>query len=413
MKKIKRGIAITGMMLAMALLSGCMAFGSPATEKQALKMLTEEFGYEPKLIESFEEKSEYKSSKKNRYFEFEDEQGMCFTFFSTLESQGMDGSTFYYSYENTTNYDLRILPFYGNQIRGICDKQGLGFQQRVYTQENEYIEIDPFGYSVQYMGSGILIDGYEDLEKTAKALEEILNHCKIYASQDGILNTNKPMIQLTILLSRDEKYSKVTDFCLLQKDESISYEEIFKSLQKDYVEQVKRGALPNEIPQDLLETVCPRILKGRFEGRDFQQWSAVLQDDSDPDNPQYEFTMHYREPREREDYEFRDVYNNQNLAVQNFVALLGGTCFFHEKEIGKDGAGFQGYLGEDVFFFGFSTGKKQLLIRRNEKEYVMDLTLYNPTMDEYTFTVSKEQMEEIFNIQITYQKEESIFEVHK
>lgn len=221
-------------------------------------------------------------------------------------------------------------------------------------------------------------------------------------------------MEIAIAVPKDENYNiRVSTFSLLTEGKTVNQDNIYNQLYKDYIESVKKGHIPNDLDEGVLSSVCPEFIHGIYQDKEYQLWSAKLIDDSDSDHPKYEFKMLYREPSEREEYEYHGGYYAEDLQIQNFIAVLGGSCFFHEAERNGDGAGFLGYLGDDVYFFGFVKDKSQVMIRKNDEEYFFDLTMYNPAMDEYSFEISREDIENIFGVTIDIQKETSNFFVKR
>lgn len=108
-------------------LTGCVTVGNPASEKKAKADMKEIFGYELELTDSMATQSQYKKHKKNYYYEFEDANGMQLTYASTLEPEGLDGATFFYQYCDEINYQKRVVPFYSQRMKEICDEYGKEF----------------------------------------------------------------------------------------------------------------------------------------------------------------------------------------------------------------------------------------------------------------------------------------------
>lgn len=405
MKKWMICVSLFCMMLG---LTGCITVGSAASEKKAVKAVTQVLGYEPTLTDVKTEKSEYTRFKKNKYYEFEDKQGMRFSYASTVEPEGLDGATFFYRYRDQIHYEEMLVPFYGEVMQKLCDEHGKELELEAYG--NGQSQVDAFGNLRQFMGAAIIIDGYADLEDTAQLVYEMLVQCRREVPRSGLMASASPEIYVNV---RDDRWGiKVAKFPLLLMDEAVSQSEVYDKLSRGYVEMVKTGHIKDDLPENLLENLPPEVLRGIYNSREYDQWVAVLASSSGEDAV-YSYKLYYREPTEREDYQFIDVYNNQDFSIEAFIAQLGGTMFFHEAEKGGDGAGFSGYLGEDSYFVGFTGADHQVLIRKNEEEYIFDTQMNNPAMNEYDMILTKEQMEDIFGIQISYDYAASRFTVSR
>lgn len=395
-----------------SLLFGCATFGKPKREREAKEEVAFSLGYEPKLIDKLVKKSDIKSNRREIYYEFEDKYGMRFIYSSRIYESGLDGATFYYYYGEESNYARCLIPFYEDTMRKLCDEYGMRFLRSAHNLEDKEYDKDMFGNDIQYESAGVIINGFDELQKVSKLVSQILDECRNHAKNEGILarDHSNPGIRIS-LIGKDGRMDMVYDFSLLHDDEKLSEEQIYDILLKEYVEKVKQKYLEDDLPEGLLDEVVPRYLKGRFNGEIYSHWTAVLEDDSEASNPVYTYTLKYREPMDRENYVYYENYGTKDLAVQNIIAQLGGTCFFHEAGAGEKLAGFQGYLGDDIYFFGFNGSMDELLIRKNDRDYIFKTTLYNPTGNEYTVTVSKEEFEELFGISIVYNYAESVFEV--
>lgn len=394
-------------------MTGCVTIGKPASEKEARADVEEIFGYELTLTDSIVMQSQEKKNKKDYYYEFEDANGMQFTYASTVEPEGLDGATFFYQYCNEINYRKRVIPFYSQRMKEICDEYGKEFLMPEYRDEDSNFHQDVFGNQTEFGGATILVSQVEDLKDVAVILETILNECQVHEIKNTRVMQSIGNMEIAIAVPKDETYNtRFSAFQLLNEGETVDQNSIYKKLYKEYVENVKKGHIPDDLEEGVLSSVCPEVLFGIYQDKDYPLWTASLIDDSDLDNPKYEFKMLYREPSEREEYEYHGGYYAQDLQIQNFIAVLGGSCIFSEAK-GADDAGFSAYLGEDVYFFGFTKDKSQVMIRKNDEEYFFDLTMYNPAMDEYSFTISREDVEKIFGITIEIQKESSNFIVTK
>ena len=391
-------------------MTGCATIGKPASEQKAKADVKEIFGYELTLIDSMSEQSPHKKFKKNYYYEFEDANGMQFTYASTIEPEGLDGATFFYQYCNEINYQKRVIPFYSQRIKEVCDEYGKDLLMPVYSDKDISFHQDVFGNQAEFEGATILVSHVEDLKDVAAILETILNECQIHELKSTRVMQSVGNMEIAIAVPKDEKHNiRFSVFKLLKEGETTNQDNIYKKLYKDYIESVKKGQIPDDLDEGALSSVCPEILHGIYQDKDYQLWTAKLVDDSNPDAPKYEFEMLYREPSEREKYEYHGGYYAEDLQIQNFIAVLGGSCFFKEAEKGGDNAGFLAYLGDDVYFFGFTKDKSQVLIRKNDEEYFFDLVMKNPAMDEYLFAISREDVEKLFGITIEIQKETSNF----
>lgn len=405
-------LVLLGIFIALCM-TGCVTIGKPASERKAKADVEAIFGYELTLTDSMATKSQYKKFKKNYYYEFEDANGMRFTYASTIEPEGLDGATFFYQYCNEINYQKRVVPFYSQRMKEICDEYGKEFLMPEFRDEDISYHQDVFGNYVEYSGATILVSHVEELEDVSAILETILNECQIHELKNAKVMQSIGNMEIAIAVPKDETYNiRFSVFKLLNEGETVDQDSIYEKLYKEYIESVKKGQIPDDLEEGTLSSVCPEVLHGIYQDKEYPLWSAKLIDDSDSDNPKYEFKMLYREPAEREEYEYHGGYYAEDLQIQNFIAVLGGSCFFREAERGGDGAGFSAYLGDDVYFFGFINGKSQVLIRKNDEEYIFDLTMYNPAMDEYSFMISREDVEEIFGITIEIQNETSNFFVY-
>lgn len=395
-------------------MTGCITIGEPASEKKAKADLEEVFGYELKLTDSLVMQSQYKKHKKDYYYEFEDANGMQFTYASTIEPEGLDGATFFYQYCNEINYQRRVVPFYAQRMKEICEEYGREIGIPWDGDEDAKLHQDVFGNQVEFEGATILVTHVEELSDVAAILETILNECQIHERKNAKVMQSSGNMEVAIAVPKKEKWNiRFSVFSLLPEGETADRESIYDQLYKDYIESVKKGHIPNDLSEEELSSVCPEVLHGIYQDREYSLWGAKLIDDSDSDNPKYEFKMMYREPTERKNYEYHGGYYAEDLQIQNFIAVLGGSCFFQEAKRNGDGAGFSAYLGDDVYFFGFTKGKSQVMIRKNEEEYFFDLTMYNPAMDEYSFQISREEVENLFGVTIDIQKETSNFILKK
>lgn len=412
MKK-KHVVALLGIGMALCM-TGCATIGKPASENKARADVEEIFGYELTLTDSIVTQSQHKKLKKNYYYEFEDANGMRFTYASTLEPEGLDGATFFYQYCNEINYQKRIVPFYSERMKENCDKYGKEFLMPEYRDEDISFHQDIFGNPAEYGGATILVSHVEELEDVAAILTTILNECQIHELKNSKVMQSAGNMEVAIAVRKDEtRNTRFSVFKLLNEGEVVEQDSIYEKLYKEYVEGVKKGHIPNDLEEGALSRICPEVLHGIYQDKEYPLWAAELIDDSDSDNPKYEFEMLYREPSEREKYEYHGGYYAEDLQIQNFIAVLGGSCFFNEAEVAGDGAGFTAYLGEDIYFFGFTSDKSQVMIRKNDEEYFFDLSMQNPAMDEYSFVISREDVEKLFGITIEIQKETSNFLVNR
>lgn len=390
-------------------LTGCISFGHPTSAEDAQKKLSEVLGYEPKLIDSKVGKNEYKHFKKDYFYEFEDEQGMRFTYRSKLEPQGLDGATFFYMYYDEVFYNDRFFPFYAETMEEVCSRYGFVWSRL----GNGEVRYDEFGNEIQYSDPYLWIKGYTDLEEAADLLTELLDKCRLVAPNEGVIATSPRAHRIYIECGAPESSKRVCDVWFLNQEDETSRVEVYTRLRKAYVEQVKKGSLSDDLPEGLLESTCPAVLKGRYAGRDYPLWGIKLLDDSDPEAPIYDYLLLYARPSAGEDYVYHEGYYSMDLSIQNLIAQLGGTCFFREKGVQSDMAGFDGYIGESNYFFGFLDAEQSVLIRTDEKEYRFPAVMHNPAMDQYEIHLTKEEMEEIFGIRIEYSYPESIFEVQR
>lgn len=385
-------------------LAGC-TFGHSTSNDEALLKLAEVMGYEPVLVNESTENSRYKRFRKDKYYEFEDKYGMKFTYMSRLDWEGIDGLRLFYHYRDEVNYNYRIIPFYATRMQELCDHYGYEFRKRAYADENTSPDYDYFGNEEQFEGAMVMIGGYDDLTNVAELMTTILNECRAYAPDKGVISSMKPLMTIRVAINNSAgKDIPVSDFKILRGDELADEGLIYTTLYKDYVEGVKKGTIDDDTPDGTLENTCPEYLWGNFNGRHYDLWSAKLISDADPENPEYRFDMYLREPEEREEYIYHEGYYTMNMGIQNFIAQLGGTCYFHEAESGGDGAGYECYLGDSNIFAGLNDDKSQVIIRRDNKEYRFDAVINNPANGEVKITLSKEDMEEIFDIIITYDK---------
>ncbi|MBQ0027954.1 MAG: hypothetical protein KBS96_05060 [Lachnospiraceae bacterium] len=395
-------------------MTGCITVGKSASEKKAKEDVEEIFGYELKLTDSMVEQSQHKKYKKNYYYEFEDANGMQFTYASTIEPEGLDGATFFYQYCNEINYRKRVVPFYSQRMKEICDEYEKEFLMPEYRDEDAGFHQDVFGNRTEYGGATILVHNVEELRDVAAILDTILNECQIHRLKSSKVMQSVGNMEIAIAVHKDETHNtRFSVFQLLYEGETLDKDSIYGKLFKEYIESVKKGHIPNDLDDGTLSRVCPEILHGIYQDKDYPLWTAGLIDDSDSDNPKYEFEMLYREPSEREKYEYHGGYYAEDLQIQNFIAVLGGSCSFCEAQVDGDSAGFTAYLGDDSYFFGFINDKSQVLIRKNDEEYFFDLSMKNPAMDEYLYKISREDVEKIFGVTIEIQKETSNFYVKK
>lgn len=413
----KRNICIlliaTG--LSALFLSGCVTIGKPANKKMAIDRVSSALGYEPEFIDSYVEKSSYKWNKNDYYYEFEDNQGMRFCFSSKITPQGIDGATFFYTYENKVNYKRRILPFYCEAIEELCNKYNLCFERAIEFSPESSLSYDVFGNEEQYGASCILIDGYKDLDTAADLITEILNKCRIYSLKSELFDSDKPYVGLTVRTPTTEgDYTNVTTINLISAGEDVNRDEIFNELFKAYIETIKTGNIPNDVSEDILSGTCPKVIHGVYQGKYYDLWGAVLVSDENPDNPEYSFKIEYREPKEREDYTYYEAYYSKDLRIYDIIAQLGGECTFHEKMKGHKCAGFNGQLGDDTYQFGFENRSMDTVyIARNGKEYLFKTEVSNPANNTYSFNIDKETFEELFGVEITYNFVESTFLVER
>lgn len=396
------------------LFSGCgFLFGMPVSSEKAIAQLTDALGYEPTFIEEKKVRSEEKSLHNDYYYEFEDEYGMRFAYVSKIAGVGLDGADFYYRYENFINYDYRLLPFYSDTIKALCDKYGFSYWKRSFTDYEYEPDYDIFGNETQFGSSMFCIECFDDLDAASRLVSDILDACRIHSSKEWTALKGMPSKSIVVAIGvGGEKRAKVGEYKLLYDEDVVDTKEIYTELKKNYIELVKKEKIKNDLPDNMLEEVCPDYLQGRYNGQLYDLWHIELVDDTDIDNPEYKFTMYYKEPPDREKYQYYPGYYNKDMTIQNFIAQLGGTCFFSEKEPAGDAAGFNAYLGDDIYFFGF-VGDNNVLIRKNDTEYVFDTQIYNPANNSYQFQLTKEEMEEIFGISITYNKALSVFDVNR
>ena len=310
-------------------MTGCATIGRPASEQKAKADVKEIFGYELTLIDSMSEQSPHKKFKKNYYYEFEDANGMQFTYASTIEPEGLDGATFFYQYCNEINYQKRVIPFYSQRIKEVCDEYGKDLLMPVYSDKDISFHQDVFGNQAEFEGATILVSHVEDLKDVAAILETILNECQIHELKSTRVRQSVGNMEIAIAVPKDEKHNiRFSVFKLLKEGETTNQDNIYKKLYKDYIESVKKGQIPDDLDEGALSSVCPEILHGIYQDKDYQLWTAKLVDDSNPDTPKYEFEMLYREPSEREKYEYHGGYYAEDLQIQNYIAVLGGSCFF-------------------------------------------------------------------------------------
>lgn len=392
-------------------LTGC-TIGSPTGKKEAIRRVTDALGYEPEFTNSFSEKSSYNRFKKNYYYEFEDLEGMRFTYSSVIVPEGLDGATFYYYYQDKLNYKRRILPFYSSEIESLCKEYGFGYEKMLGCSPDSPLQYDIFGNEVQYSGSSILINAFTDLDKAADLVVQIQDLCRIRTLKSPVVDADYCNTEISVRVTAGEKNYTISTFKLLNASDYAEHDKIYDKLYKDYVEVSKKYEAIKDIPAEVLNGTNPEILHGVFNGETYPEWNIVLSDDADPDNPQYSFKMKYKEPSERTNYAYNEGYYTKDLTIQNFIAQLGGTCTFHEQGSGDYGAGFDGYLGDDVYEFGFYHGMNTVFINKNGKEYLFKTEVNNPANNTYSFILSKEEIEEIFGINIEYNNAESIFVVN-
>jgi len=397
-----------------AMLSGCMTIGGHSNRSEVTGKLKDVFGYEPELIDECTVKSSYKKIKKDYYYEFEDIDGMRFTYSVKLTPQGVDGATFYYSYVDDVNYYKRIMPFYSDTIRDLCDEYGCTYEPTLGYNEEKGLDKDFFGNDIQHGGSAIRVDGFDDLENAAELVTKILDQCRLNVYPSGILTNNRHIAQIMVFASHDIGGGKIGEYQLLRYGDEVDKEEIYNQLRLNYIEGVKKRQINNDIPESILENTAPQYLKGRFNGRVYDLWSASLQTEESKEQeeslPEYTFEILYREPMEREDYKYYEGYYSMDLRIYNIIAQLGGECTFSESYSNGDGPGFTGSLCGDEYYFGFAQDHK-VLIRKNGEEKIYDTTVKNVANDTYSFILTREEMEDLFNIKITYNIVESIFDV--
>lgn len=397
-------------LMIMSLLTGCgMTFGSPKTKEQVIKELTDGFGYQPLFVEEQVKQSEAGWLHKDFYYEFEDKNGLRFTYASCAMPQGLDGATFFYKYIGKANYKYRLIPFWSEKMEAICSKYGLEYQKNPYGTGEDDIQYDPFGNEIQFGGAMIRLEGYKDLEPAVSLMYELLDTCRNGAPDENIVPLEAADAKLRVAVDSGKYGQKLKDYSLLSEKEELSKEDIKNTLYKEYIELVKKEKIPNDLPQGLLENTCPEMLTGVFQETTYSQWHAFLIDESNPENPEYIFKLYYREPMAREEYFYVDCYNNRDMGIYNIIAQLGGTCTFREvcEEIG--GPAYYGELRGREILFGFTSGEEQVKISCDGEEYFFDTTLYNVTNHHYMITLSREQMEKLFGIRITYDKLNSYF----
>jgi len=407
-KKRNKVIIIAVMLVSSFFMMSCMTVGEGVESKsQAIRDVEQILGYEPELTNYYVEKSNYKSFKKNYYYEFEDLEGMRFTYSSVLTPDGMDGAVFYYYYNNKVNFNRRILPFYSDTIKSLCDKYGAGYEKMLGYKEDAPIDYDYFGNEIQYAGAAILIEGYDDLDMAADLITEILDNCRIHAIACDLLNTDICNTEITVKSKSENGYNNVASFKLLKRSDYADRDEIYKSLFKSYVEKAKGKRIINDLPAEVVENTVPEILHGVYKDKQYDLWTIVL-DEEESDKPNYVYTLYYKEPKDREDYKYYEGYYSMDLTIQNFIAQLGGSCHF-EEEVDSFGPGFRARLGDNDYIFGFYISEGAVIIKKNDDEYVFNTYVYNPANSSYKFYLTKEEMEEIFDITITYHNENSTF----
>ena len=298
-------------------LSGCIAVGRPSDSDHAGKRLEKSLGYRPELVDTYVVKSPYKRFKKDYYYEFETREGMRFTYSSALTEQGMDGATFFYAYLDTTNYDYRFLPFYSETIEELCNEYGMRYIKNPYGGSNSSVQYDEFGNEKQFAADVVVIDGFGDIERVSELVYEILDKCRADIPQEGILSSKSANVQIVIkrFEEGDEYGENVAKFDLVPHDSEVSKADIYDTLFKNYIECVKNNKFENDVPDSILQNTNPNYLKGRFQGKIYDLWTATLVGEEDYDagkglsidggepieTPEYSFTLYYQEPTYRED----------------------------------------------------------------------------------------------------------------
>lgn len=415
MNKRKFYIFIIAAGLSSILLSGCVTIGKAVSRENAIEEVTRVLGYEPKFTNSYVEKNDYKHNKKNYYYEFEDAKGMRFSYSSKLEPQGLDGATFYYTYENKINYKRRILPFYCETIEKLCDKYNSDCEQTIEYIPETTLTYDVFGNEEQFGSSYIMIGGYNDLEAASDLIAEILNECRTCSSESYLFNSDLVNVGLIVrTLTTDGKCTNVTTIGLISDDEDVNRDEIYNKIFKAYIETVKTGKIPNDVSEEVISGTCPEYMHGVYQDKYYDLWTAALVSDENLDAPEYSFKIEYREPKEREDYTYYEGYYSKGFRIYDIIAQLGGECSFHEKIKDRKCAGFEGSLGDDTYQFGFENSSMDTIyIVRNGKEYLFKTEISNPADNSYSFIIDKETFEEIFGVKITYNFAESTFTVER
>ena len=416
---IHRVIICSVLILMMGTLCGCVTIGFPTSKAQAEKNVSNAFGHEMKALEHKVQRSEERKLHKDHFYEFEDKNGMRFTYASKVTGHGFLDATLYYSYVDFCNYDRRIPCFYADKIKAICDEHGLTYDSDALgfkSGPNVGPDYDIFENPNQYGGPGVYIYGVDDIDAAAEVIYNVLDVCRVEKVDTYKFNNEYADSVMTVVVPNEDgkhfipvgKFSFITD-----NEEVPDTQEIRTKIYKEYIEGVKAGNINNDLSDDVLESVNPDIIRGRYNGEFYQQWVGTLVDETDAENPVYSFTLRYREPHDKENYQYVDCYNTRNLSVYNVLAQLGGDVFYHLKSDGEP-EGYNVYLGEDMYYIYFSDKDETVVtIDKNDKSYSFETELFNPVTNERIFKVSKDEMEEIFGISITYDNANSEFLVEK
>lgn len=403
--------------------AGCrfIVIGYPKGQSYVNKTASDVFGYDISSRESKTVTSPLNFLKKDKYYEFEDRHGIAFTYNSILKEQGIDSAVLFLFYENRLDYYYYVLPFYGDRLAEICENNGLAYRREAYGK-GEY-EQDVFGNNRQFSGFGIIAKDFNDIDKVANAVVEALDTCrydKLKPNKKTYIATTNVNLVIGKLKKGSDDLVKFTEFDLLSDDEELpDVSDVKRKLIKDYVEAAKKyESFENDLPEGIIDSICPEIIYGVYNDKEYSQWPAKLLDDSDPENPVYEFKLKYKESSDGENYVYRDVYNNWDLEVYNFLAQLGASVFYEVGDGKDDIPGYNIYLGDDIYYVSFANNNGQkdtskVIIEKNDKVYEFDTWRYTDADDEYKFNVTDKELEELFDINVIIDKPGSKFYVEK
>lgn len=401
------------MLFIMVTFSGCgLLIGAPMSEKAAINNINDGFGYEVTYLGKDKVKSEYKPLRNDTYYEFEDSHGIKFSFVSEVEPFSIDGATLFYVYGKNSYYQYCVIPFYADKMKAICQNNGLVFHESYPDMINP--RYDLFGNKHQFTGCGVEIAGYSDLDAASDAIYQMLDECRISDVNTKKYSVELAQMHIAVGTIEEKGFRAVHYFRLCSDNADIpDKNEIYTTLKKEYIEKIKSGIIANnDLPEGLLENVCPEIIRGRYNDEFYQQWTAHLIDDSEIDNPSYDVTLKYREYDRKEPYTYVDCYNNRDLSIYNILAQLGADVTYSKNE--SDIGVYQAILGDDVYHIYFENDNKStVVIELNGDVHIYETELDNPANNSRRFDISMDEFSDLFGVNITLDKKASEFIVER